>query len=150
MLFHFPRKLSTCSMRRRAQEPRKQRNFNFFSLHNEVSYNLWNDGSRISRSHSRRLSPETSVFSKDVSRRTVHEHSYIFTNDYCLVTKRSHLLPFWFIPLRSHSKPCGRIVMCIYLMKSSLTRLYFFLYSITKLLIVIAYILDNKNLYSDI
>lgn len=109
--------LSTCSTGRRAQEPRKQRNFNFFSLHNEISHNLQNDGSRVPRSHSRRLSPETSVFSKDVSRRTVHEHSHIFTNDYCLVTKRSHLLPFRFISSRSHTSHCSYI----FLMKSSLT-----------------------------
>lgn len=101
MLVRFPRALlSTRGTGRRAQEPRKQRILNlFFSPQKRVSHNLRNGGSRVPRSHSRRLSPETSVFSKDVSWRTVHEHSHIFTNDYCLVTKRSTHLP---LPFSTH------------------------------------------------
>jgi len=71
---------------REDEEPRKQRIFNFFSLHKEISHDLRNTADLASLDlilvdFHRRLR----FSGKDVSWRTVREQSHILMNDYCLV-----------------------------------------------------------------
>lgn len=88
-----------------AWKRRKDNRFQPFSLLSKKVPNPRNNGSRVPRFHSHRLSPENFSLARTFLDVQLTNTS-VSTNDYCLIyliIKRRYLLPFPFIYMWSHS-----------------------------------------------